>query len=280
MLQYKFLNRRGDAVVIVGRRDVRRDGLHFVSGIGHGHGETGGFEHIQIVLGIAEGHDLIGRDAVELAQAADTLALVDAAGHDFQERRHGKEDVELTGETLLDEGLAGHQVVVLAPAEKLVAVALDAVEFVAADTGLAVRDFFIAADPLIILGRAQDVVDIGLHLPALFPGQVDQFLCRLLRNGLLEEDFLRFQRLDEAAGKEQQRTVAEVQAVAVRPGRLVHASRGDGDDDALIAGCLQGADRPVRHAAVAAQERPIEVDGDHLYRLHQALSPFQSKTTP
>ena len=44
MLQYKFLNRRGDAVVIVGRRDIRRDGLHFVDSIGHGHGETGGFE--------------------------------------------------------------------------------------------------------------------------------------------------------------------------------------------------------------------------------------------
>ena len=160
-----------------------------------------------------------------------------------------------------------------APAEELVAVALDVVKVIAADAGLAVRNPFIVADPLVVPGCAQDVVDIGLELPAPAAGQIGQFLRPFPGDDLLEENLLRFQRLDEAAGKEQQRAVAQPQPFSVWPGRLVHAARGDGDDDALIAGGLQRPHRPVRHAAVTAQEGPVEVDGDHLNGRHRGFPP-------
>ena len=75
-------------------------------------------------------------------------------------------------------------------AEEFIAVTLDPIKFIPADDGLDFGNSFIVTNPRFIEFNPQYVVNLGLHLPGLFPCQVDQRLGILLRNSLLKEDFL------------------------------------------------------------------------------------------
>ena len=60
----------------------------------------------------------------------------------------------------------------MGPAEEFIAVALYAVNYIAADDGLDLGSPFIVANPRFIEFDSQDVVNIGLHLPGLFPAKL------------------------------------------------------------------------------------------------------------
>ena len=60
------LERRVNAVVVVRRRDPVGDGFDAVGGVVHGDADAGGFEHVDVVVVVAEGQDVLHGDAVAL----------------------------------------------------------------------------------------------------------------------------------------------------------------------------------------------------------------------
>ena len=269
--------RHRDAVLIVAQRDLVRHRLELRAGVAHRDAVAREVEHAHIVLRIAERHDLSGRYAETLTDAAQRLRLRDALRRTFVEPRRALHEIHLLREALADVGQERHERLVLRRRENLRgrnALRLDGVRDVVDD-----------------LHRHVVVAALVLHLVVVGAGREDRLavvddrrdgeLLKMaqephgerVRQALVEKDLVRRRILDAPAVVREQEAVmlreVECLRLALEARRL--AARGEHHRHALRLYLEQRRARLRRDFLRVIVERAVEIERDHLILLFHTV---------
>ena len=95
----------GDAVLGIGACDEVRPTLDVFGGITHSDPSACQLDHLQVVVVVPDGDEVLRRLAENLEEASEGTALIDSEGDELEEEVTGAEGADTRSELLFDSGL-------------------------------------------------------------------------------------------------------------------------------------------------------------------------------
>ena len=106
-------------VLGIGAGDEVRTALDILRGIAHGDARAGQLDHLEVVVVVTDGDEVLRGHAEDIEEASERTALIHAKGDELEEVVAGAEGADTRAELLLDSGLERDELLQWADGEAL-----------------------------------------------------------------------------------------------------------------------------------------------------------------